>query len=365
MNRRHDRHSRVESSPLQPVVVASLADASSRVQKRFRGRLSERFGPNGKDESLDFHNPGHSEEVVTHAWKFLDIIREIDPALVSDLDLELIRIEGLAHDVVQRSTKPRGRLRLRHRGYRATDVPRAVRSLGVAVGNELASARELLAELARYRFPDGRHDVPVADPAFRKEIADDIGATFPAFKRNAEIDGDRGLKMYQPHLTARSSLRALALATADTRADIGSNPDPDVYRRHGNAEFRELRHAMKAQVLNGIERLEPQRRIQISRDILGWVREQIAFAKWQKVLFFESLERNRRLNSSPKASAIKKALRRQYRYFDSNIRAVWKRCAKLEREYGDPRDAKAFARRIRELSAEQLRALFREMGYAR
>ena len=29
------------------------------------------------------------------------------------------------------------------------------------------------------------------------------------------------------------------------------------------------------------------------------------------------------------------------------------------------RDAKAFARRIRELSAEQLRALFREMGYAR
>ena len=365
MNRRHDRQSRVESSPPQSVVVASLADASRRIQKRFRRRLSEQFGPNGKEESLDFHNPGHSEEVVTHAWKFLDIIREIDPSLVSDLDLELIQIEGLAHDVVQRSTKPAGRLRLRHRGYRATEVPQAVRDLGVAVGNELASARELLGELARYRFPDGRYVFPMDDPAFRREIADDIGATFPAFQPNAEINGDRGVKMYQPHLTARSSLRALALATADTRADIGSSPDPDVYRQHGNAEFRELRHALKAQLLNGIKRLEPRRRVQISRDILGWVRGQIAFAKWQKVLFLDSLERNRRLNSSPKAAAIKKALRRQYRYFDSNIREVRTRCAKLEREYGDPADAKAFARRIREMSTEQLHALFREMGYAR
>ena len=355
----------MESSPLQPVVVASLADASRRIQKEFRRRLSEQFGPNGTEESLDFHNPRHSEEVVNHARKFLDIIREIDPSLVSDLDLELIQIEGLAHDVVQRSTKAPGRMRLRHRGYRAADVPQAVRNLGIAVGNELASARELLGELARYRFPDGRSVFPVDDPAFRREIADDIGATFPAFKPNAEIDGDRGLKMYHPHLTARSSVRALALVTADTRADIGSNPDPEVFRQHGNAEFRELRHTMKGQLLNGIERLVPRRRIQISRDILGWVREQIAFAKWQKVLFLESLERNRRLNSSPKAAAIKRALRRQYRSFDSNIRAVRNRCARLEREYGDPGDAKTFARRIREMSTEQLRALFREMGYAR
>jgi hypothetical protein len=204
----------------------------------------------------------------------------------------------------------------------------------------------------------------VDDPAFRREIADDIGATFPAFKPNAEIDGDRGPKMYHPHLNDRSSLRALALVTADTRADIGSNPDPDVYRQHGNAEFRELRHAMKEQLLSGIERLEPRRRIQICRDILGWVREQIAFAKWQKLLFFDRLERNRRLNSSPKAAVIKRALRRQYRFFDSNIRAVRNRYASLEREYGDPRDAKTFATRIREMSAEQLRALLREMGYA-
>jgi len=345
------------------IIVRNLAEAARRIRDAYRERLRERFGPGGDEEELEYHTPRHSEDVATSARAFLELVRTIDPSLVSELDLELVEIEGLAHDSVQKSTLVPGRERLRHRGYRRGDIPSAVRRRGVAVGNELASAKELLEELERYETREGRPVFPIDDPAFRAEVADDIGATFPEIDSNARIEGMRGSKVYQPHLTPKSSLRALAVATADLRGTLGSASDPRLAMKQGDAEFREVRADLKTAVARGIDRIPRSRRGRIARDVLHWWNDQVVFAKWQHALFLDSLERNERIAQSPRASAIRQALRKKHSAFDRNIAALRRRAKEMHVRYGELVDPPRLTRASAHASRDRFRDLLTEIGY--
>ncbi|MBI4134874.1 MAG: hypothetical protein HY471_02080 [Candidatus Sungbacteria bacterium] len=318
-----------ESHPAAPETIKAetVEEAARLAEVRLTEILSKRFGPES-DNPLDYHNPGHSIAVADDTEALLKIIRDLDANLVSGEDLILGRLEGLAHDLKQAADIENG-FRKRRRGE-----------------NEENSAKELFLELTKYR--NGKGDsVFTALNELESLIEEDILVTLPDIKMEALADGTQGLKASQPKLLPQSSLRAWALATADLRGTFLKGRDTEAFRQGGDAEFRELFPGIREELKGGVENIEASRRREIAAKILNWKRDQIGFAKWQEVLFNESLESNAVIGGR---RDIREALSIRFD-FARSIKAAEEHYEDLESRYGFLRDSGGDAEALRELAA--------------
>jgi len=279
------------------VTVESFEQAVDFAAKTFRLRLKKRFTAGEADaDVMDYHAPEHSEGVAEEAQEFLRIIQRFDPTLVSDRDIVIAGLQGLAHDLVQKATITPEGMRIRHRGFYPEDITEddRLRTLGYEKGNEELSADEFVAELARYRYADGTSVFGMDDPATREEYREDIGTTFPKFTPDATLpDGSQGFKVYQPHLTPRSTLRGLALATADLRGEVGGRRTFKSFRKIKNKEYKESNVWVGNELENGIENVGPEMRTKITGSMVDWItKSQVTFPQWQKELLRQSLDEN-------------------------------------------------------------------------
>jgi len=382
----------------EKIVVNSREDAVSKILDEFRKRLRERFTKEGEDkdspefkEVLDFHELGHSEGVMEWTTDFLEEVRSIDPSLVTEEDIDLGKVESLGHDLVQEAKTDTPPMRQRARG-----------------ANEEASAREVIAEMAKYVLPDGK---PVFDINFvTRSALRNIALTVPTLKPNfAKLpDGSMGLEMNQPDLTPglsvveppkglgeeelvgwreqqlkelyktvetnkEASLIGLAIASADLRGELASS-DPEDFRKSGDAEFRELNITITEEVKDW-RNITPERRAKIVGAILGWKKVQTGFAKWQRLHFITSVEQNSFINQSDKSEEIKKALFKKFGLpeddavfvdinkreddanFWNNIKLSEQRAKELEDKFGKLRDENS------QVGDEEFKEILESIGY--
>ena len=280
-------------------IVESREQALLAVKSSLLNRLRARFSEQG-EMPLDYHGPAHSLEVGGTTKAFLQKIRDIDPELVSAEDVVLGELEGIAHDVVQEGVREE-----------AKNLKRKVEY------NEYASAAELLEEMGRYYYPDGSAVFPTKDEKFCNDIIDNIGTTIPEFAYAELPDGSKGIRISQKKLTKKSSLRALALASADLRGEFMQKKEPASFFASGDAEFREISLPVREDIGKGIGQITPKRRAEIATLILDWKHSQVGFVKRQKILFYESIEKNEAIAHSPKAEEIRKVLADMFSEFDT------------------------------------------------
>ncbi len=340
--------------------MPSLELAVERVRETFHQRLEERFGADSP-EPLDFHNLEHSQTVERESRSFLELIRSIAPELVSAQDLELVAVEAAGHDLVQNATEING-LRTRHRGVQLDDIPSALRAHDptITIGNEQASADEVIAELTRYRLPDGGPAVP-RDLITSEGVSSDIATTFPEVSPNVLLpDGSRGLKFFQPYLSGGSSLRALALANADLRGALWSGQFAD----SGNREFRELYRWISRAVRGGETKTLTARRGEIAKTICSWLATQIGFGRWQINLFSENLRKNQRLQEHAQGPAAIEALESHFLPpMAASVREAESRFALIKEMYSLADEPGTWAAQLQTLDDESFQALLREVGY--
>lgn len=326
------------------VTVESLEQALSAIKVTLLGRMGMRFSEQG-ETPLDFHGLQHSLAVGETTKVFLQKIYDIDPELIGTNDMILGEMEGVAHDLVQDGIREEGKNLKRKIGY-----------------NELTSAGELLEEMKRYRYADGSAVFPIGDEKFRQDIVDNIGTTIPEFALRELPDGGQGLRISQRNLTERSSLRALALASADLRGEFIRGKDFTSFCASGNAEFRELHIPVRESIEKGIDQISPQRRAEIAGQILDWKHAQVGFAKWQKILFQESIEKNEAIARSAKAQEIRETLADMFDGFDSSIKASEELSNHLEKEYGKLRSPED-EQQLMDVNDSAFQKLLEEMGY--
>jgi hypothetical protein len=376
---RNSGSGRIEKEVIEgDIIVESRGEAVGKIKEAFLKRLRERFGPENKN--LAYHNFEHSRDMAGMARNILGMIHEEDPDLVSAEDIDLVEMEGWAHDSVQEAFEE-GTMIERWRGYEDSDITPSMKARGVTVGNERASANELIAELHRYAHADGSRAFPVDDKNWIKAVSEDIGATTPEIAFGAPLpDGTPALKISSKYLDAKSSLRAVALANADLCAPL-ANPNPEAFAESGKREYRELnRPGIGREIAGGTEKITPERRIEIASGMIGWMSTQSGLGKHERILVHESLNENERLNASPKSARIKERLMNEVfkisetddGVFDQNIGAAQKRYEDMEKEYGyfDETHALPAAEvrtrrleRLKSLTLDKFNAIARFMGY--
>ncbi|MBI2047511.1 MAG: hypothetical protein HYT27_00060 [Parcubacteria group bacterium] len=352
-------------------IAENRHEALLKINKTFRKRLIERFGEGGTEEEMPFHNLAHSEGVAHGAVEILKAIQKIDPALVSDEDIEFAYTVGLGHDLVQKATLKDGVMRTRHRGFEKHNKDN-LEKWGASVGNEEATAIEIWEEMKKYKDPKGNFLFP--ENEFRKRVFEAIAVTYPELPKEfvAQLppgaltitEGrqeiilphifEKAIKFFQPELTEKSSLVAFAIAQVDLRGPCGAVENPLVFQKQGDAEFHELQSkAIVAEANKGIENISPERRVVIAKDIIDWFKSQVGFVLWQKVLFQKALNENLAINTHKKendvlhaesphvvlkkderAEKIKTALNTMFSYFDSNVLAAYDRYERAENEFG-------------------------------
>ena len=321
------------------IVVESINEAYLKINEGARKILNERFGSEGQDP-MEYHVREHSENVAKNARRVLEIVKEIDPGLVSDFDLDFVASESLYHDIVQASLRPKGQPRKRLRGFEGFEdenLGKAARASGHTIGNERNSAEELLKELEKYVYHNNGAGVfQTESGGFRQEVLMDIAATYPDFMMADLPDGTKGLKISQRYLTPDSSLRAFAIASADLRGDVGTGSDYGKFRNSGNAELRETQDQIKEKLTKGIQNLTSEEMSEMAKTVINFKKAQRGFALWQKILWNESLATNKIINGSAKAEEIKSRLKQFIKdeNFEANASAAKKESEELEKKYG-------------------------------
>jgi len=334
----------LRESARQVEVVENFEEAVEKIKVEAEQRIEADFGANGKKETLPFHGVEHSRMVAEKSVESLKTIQDIDPNIVSDKDIALVKLEAWWHDVVQDKKNKDGKFRERSRGE-----------------NERKSAEALYEEIQHYKDKDG--DLIFTDS--KESIIADITTTEPTGKPGFEElpDGSVGLKMDQPNLKPESSLRGFVIAQADLRNEV-SNGSPEAFRKGGDAEFRELNENISTQIKQGVDKITQEDMTKIATSILGWKKVQIGFAKWQKELFLKNLDQNKTINDSSKAEEIKKALKDLYGVkedsngsFDKNIKASQQRYDDLEKGYS--------AEKLSQINRDDFVRLLEETGYSK
>ncbi|MBI2109348.1 MAG: hypothetical protein HYT93_04235 [Parcubacteria group bacterium] len=360
--------------------VENRHEAFGKLAETFRKRLIERFGKNGTEGEMSFHNLAHSEGVARGAVEILKRIQKIDkelkvePGTVTDQDIEFAYVVGLGHDLVQKATLEEGKVRARHRGFK-THNKENLEKIGAEIGNEEATAIEIWKEMKKYRDPKGNFLFPEND--FKEKVFEAIGATYPhpefgvmLPEQSLHVHGKKipderlpmksGPKFSQPELTEESSLITLAIAQADLRGPCGAVEDPAVFQKTGDAEFYELNtETIVKEARGGVEYISPERRVVIAQEIVTWIRSQVGFAMWQRELFHKALDENLAINTHKKenerllkksphaipktdirAETIKSSLSLMFQYFDSNIIAAYERYERIHDEFQPLIDSK-------------------------
>lgn len=338
------------------VVVANRGEATVQVLQKFKERQKENY------PTLPFHHgeiegrpevEGHPEEVRHNALGLAKILMRIDPSLVTKETLADIADSTGSHDSVlnatygERLTRFRGFYNFELKDEKKKQLREVMEKAGILKGNERLSAEWLDQELRRYVDEKGE---PIFDGPSRDRMRCAIAATFPECDPKARIPDAEyekyfregalatedlekyrtGIKIWQPYLDADSSMVAFAVAQADLRGAVGS-PEPEVFKKSGDAEFRESVLWVGDALKNGTDAIAPEEREKIAAAIRGWLQSQVTFAMWQKVLFWKAVEENKLINGSAKREEIHKALAERYNAnFDRNILAAKERAEKAD-----------------------------------
>lgn len=360
------------------VTAKNRGEATARIWATFKHAQQENYS------ELDFHNEKHPEMVRKKALEFAKIIMREDPTLVTKDTLADIVNSATSHDSVLNVAHnvAHDEMITRFRGFFETDTPENVRAMmtqhGITKGNEWLSAEWLEHELDRYVGADGS---PLFDVKSKTEMLDAIAATFPEFDfaatipeqdfkeyfngakiREAGLEKYRtGIQVWQPHLKAESSLTALAIATGDLRGEALSDNFED-FLRSGNAEFRELSEGLRLTMKKGVETIPPDKKIKIAENMLKWIRAQVTFVMWQKILFWESINKNHLIAGSPKSAEIKNALKDRYdSSVDTNILKAKERYERLEKKYGETGPERT--ERLARMTDTDFQELLTELGF--
>ena len=97
--------------------------------------------------------------------------------------------------------------------------------------------------------------------------------------------------------------------------------------------------------------------------MLKWIKAQITFAMWQKILFWESINKNQLIASSLKSDEIKKALKSRYDiHFDTNILKAKERYERLVKKYGE---GERRAENLVQMTDIDFQELLDELGFSR
>lgn len=373
-----------EGQPDKKTIIAeSMERGVPLVVKRCLEIQGERY------HRLDFHNENHPEFAIQAALEFLEVIKGADPNVMNEEDFRDAKVVMAGHDLVQ-DADDSGEMLVRFGGFEEGDNQKTLEKYGVRKGNERKSADELLEILESVHNLHGQQVFPVDDPVYRQRIERGVRVTFPEFDFTALIPEEtfaasfshlsaepdmsdlkryqKGIKVSHTHLKPESSILELAAANGDLRGEVASENIGD-FRRGGSAEFRELHIFIKRELAKGIRRTPEgkvegeifERKNEIAEKVLNWIRSQVTFAMWQKVLFWEGVNSNKIIGAN---TAVKEALAKVYNpRFDQNIIAARNRYEGLEDKYGRFEDVDRRKEIISQTTNEDFLELLKEIGY--
>lgn len=372
---RHEDEPQPETLRPETIVVKNRGEATVKILETFKAAQQENYS------GLDYHNENHPEFVRKKALEFAKIIMREDPSLVTKDTLAEIVNSAASHDSVLNVA--RGEMIIRFRGFFEEDIPAVAKPFmqerGITKGNEKLSAEYLEKELDQYVDVAGN---PIFDTESRSHMVDAIAATFPEvlfaetipdedmakYFSSGVLEGvdlsryRTGIKFWQPHLKPESPISVLAVAEADLRGGV-ADEDPEHFGRDGDAEFRELSLGFREALQAGIDAIPQNKRTKAAENMLKWIKSQASFAMWQKVLFWDAIDKNQEIAQSPKAAEIKKDLADHYNpLFDRSILAAKKRYEEIERTFGKEGEERKAV--LEQIDDGKFRQLLTEMGYS-
>lgn len=314
-----------------------------------------------KDEP--FHNERHPKNVGVDALRIIDIFEAYTDQVTPDVRLATetgASIHDLVvdYEVVRDPNAFNYGQRIRLRGFgelMPANVKKILAEKGETKGNEEKSW-EKGEEIIKKRDPEGK----VYNPMVMEAMKEIVAATYPDAKMDQlPNESMTALHFSQPLLTEESKISTLAVAYGDIM--YGGKVDFLKFKEHGNEEFRELYELIRKDVLGGIDRLTPERKVEIAKSALGWISTQVGFLLWQKIEFNSRLENFKAIKESRDPEALKRALSDEYSKFDSNIIDSKKRVDSARARWGNlakPDEYKA------DLEADiKFRELLGEMGF--
>ncbi|KXK08908.1 MAG: hypothetical protein UZ21_OP11001000467 [Microgenomates bacterium OLB22] len=204
---------------------------------------------------LDYHGPAHTTEVVSRTQRILETIRQQDPALISQRDIQRGVLGAVFHDIVQQWESVPS----------LQDEVMVIMRKGKPGFNEKASRYMALQYMHEVNDQYGRE-------IFSDEDCDIVGKgillTIPGYDMHLKT-------VIQPGLTADTGLVEGALALADLG---GAGMDgPDAYATEGNRLFLELNMDVRAILFEGRTMSSLQKDL-FRKRLLAWGTGQIDFA---------------------------------------------------------------------------------------
>lgn len=245
-----------------------------------------------------YHNIEHSSDVDIVSARVCEIIKDIDPSLVTEQEELAREVAAYAHDAVIEyvdaigENNPMKGKRVRRRGFLRGDVSFDLRNSGM--GNEHASSEKVKAMIDEV---DPNH--AIFKPVVVDEINAAIAATFPEFDLKAKVPDEKwygidprarqyfdeegkGLRIYQPYLHPKSSVATLSVALADLSG--GGFMLPEDSLKKGNAEYRETRDRVGWLLMEkGLKNVSLEEKQKIIDDMKGWLKSQVQFFVWRKI----------------------------------------------------------------------------------
>lgn len=353
---------------------------SQKVLKELNGEMKRLH------ENEPFHNEEHPEHVLKDANDVLAIFEKYDQ--ITPDDKLAVDTAATGHDLVlnyaiaQRPEAFNYGQRIRYRGF-GSFMPPVVKEFGVEKGNE---------ELSWLRVQEivAKHDPnkKIYTDKILKKVESAIGATYPdvypaTFPENATLITDpetnesmdlapylmkdkdgkpMGFKFDQPTLLSNpeSDVSTLAVALGDLM--YAGKCDGETFKMRGNEEYRETREVIGQELKAGSGSLTPERKAQITKDMIDWIRSQVGFLLWQKVRFVELLNKYKPIAENPRAEEIRKDLAELYNKFDANLSFAKQRTDAAESKYGSLKNPETYTAEP-ERAASQFNDLLQEMGY--
>lgn len=252
-----------------------METAVEEIRAEAHEELRRKFDAENGETPMAYHLESHTDDVERYVTDRIALVRQFDPALVSEEEELLLKAEAAAHDIVQDFDRTPTGGRARKRGP-----------------NEEASAQWLIDRLKQN---------PAAFSIPEDEIRKDVEVTIP------DADFKDGPDLWHGRLAPDAPLRRLILADADLRGAV-SDQNPQKFIESGTAEWRELFMWIGEAAAGPVENIGQETRVKILESFLGWRGSQGKFAEHQARHFREVWEANEALNRSPRAAEIKRAL---------------------------------------------------------
>lgn len=208
--------------------------------------------PSRPEDYLHYHNTNHTRAVIRRVETIFSLAKEYCDLSFLKNDERISIFAAANHDVIQHYNLVNGKRK------------------SLSPQNEEESTDFALKVSLK---------MGIFEPFEESKIKEAIHTTIPSYNSEAKT-------IYQPRLSANSSLPALALAISDVN---GAGIDgPNVYTDEGNRLFLENNVDISTQILSG-HRINTATLDNWHQRILDWSKIQIDFAKGRKILFQREL----------------------------------------------------------------------------